>query len=196
MNLEELSNFFTITAELVIGILAFQGIATTFIFSRKGEWTYADVWEFIWLIFTNLVAVLVCVFNVFLLITITDKQVFLESSFNFIIVNLCITTFLGIYSIRKTKERILIDKVFEDEMNQGHNKFFFKIYYVIIFLPVIIPLIYYNTNLISLELLLYFVCFFPWLFCALSFTCFYNLIHNALRVVDEDKLDSSKSEKC
>ena len=196
MNLEEISNFFSLTAEIVIGILAFQGIATTFIFSRKGEWTYADVWEFIWLIFTNLVAVLVCVFNVFLLITITDKQVFLESSFNFIIVNLCITTFLGIYSMRKTKERILIDKVFEDEMNQGHNKFFFKIYYVIIFLPVIIPLIYYNTNLISLELLLYFVCFFPWLFCALSFTCFYNLIYHALRVVDEDKLDSSISEKC
>ena len=195
MNLEELSNFFTITAELVIGILAFQGIATTFVFSRKGEWTYADVWEFIWLIFTNLVAVLVCVFNVFLLITITDKQAFLESSFNFIIVNLCITTFLGIYSMRKTKERTLIDKVFEDEMNQEHNKFFFKIYYVIIFLPVIIPLIYYNTNLISLELLLYFVCFFPWLFCALSFTCFYNLIYHALRVVEEDKLDSSISEK-
>ena len=187
MNLEELSNFFTISAELVIGILAFQGIATTFVFSRKGEWTYADVWEFIWLIFTNLVAVLVCVFNVFLLITITDKQVFLESAFNFIIVNLCIFSFLGIYSMRKTKERTLIDKVFEDEMNQEHNKFFFKIYYLIMFLPVIIPLIYYNTNLISLELLLYFVCFFPWLFCALSFTCFYNLIHNALRVVEEDK---------
>ena len=196
MNLEELSNFFTITAELVIGILAFQGIATTFVFSRKGEWTYADVWEFIWLIFTNLVAVLVCVFNVFLLITITDKQVFLESAFNFTIVNLCLFMFLGIYSMRKTKERTLVDKVFEDEMNQEHNKFFFKIYYLIMFLPVIIPLIYYNTNLISLELLLYFVCFFPWLFCALSFTCFYNLIHNALRVVDEDKLDSSISEKC
>ena len=187
MNLDELSNFFGLTAEVVIGILAFQGIATTFIFSRKGEWTYADVWEFVWLIFLNLVAELVCVFNIFLLITITDKQVFLESSFNFIIVNLCITTFLGIYSMRKTKERTLIDKVFEDEMNQEHNKFFFKIYYLIMFLPVIIPLIYYNTNLISLELLLYFVCFFPWLFCALSFTCFYNLIHNALRVVDEDK---------
>ena len=196
MNLEELSNFFTITAELVIGILAFQGIATTFIFSKKGEWTYADVWEFIWLIFTNLVAVLVCVFNVFLLITITDKQVFLESSFNFIIVNLCITTFLGIYSMRKTKERTLVDKVFEDEMNQEHNKFFFKIYYLIMFLPVLIPIIYYYTNLISLELLLYFVCFFPWLFCALSFTCFYNLIYHALRVVNEDKLDSSISEKC
>ena len=192
MNLEELSNFFTITAELVIGILAFQGIATTFIFSRKGEWTYADVWEFIWLIFTNLVAVLVCVFNVFLLISITDQQLFLESAFNFIIVNLCITTFLGIYSMRKTKERTLIDKVFEDEMNQEHNKFFFKIYYLIMFLPVILPIIYYNTNLISLELLLYFACFFPWLFCALSFTCFYNMIHNALRVVDEDKLETAE----
>ena len=53
MNLEELSNFFTLTAELLIGILAVQGIATTFIFSKKGEWTYVDVWEFFWLIFNN-----------------------------------------------------------------------------------------------------------------------------------------------
>ena len=187
MNLDELSNFFGLTAEVVIGILAFQGIATTFIFSRKGEWTYADVWEFIWMIFTNSSAMLVCVFNVFLLITITDKQVFLESAFNFTIVNLCLFMFLGIYSMRKTKERTLVDKVFEDEMNQEHNKFFFKIYYLIMFLPVILPIIYYYTNLISLKLLLYFACFFPWLFCALSFTCFYNMIHNALRVVDEDK---------
>ena len=109
MNLEELLNFFSLTAEIVIGILAFQGIATTFIFSRKGEWTYADVWEFIWMIFTNSSAMLVCVFNVFLLITITDKQVFLESAFNFIIVNLCITFFLMVYSTRKVKERSLID---------------------------------------------------------------------------------------
>ena len=134
---------------------------------------------------------LVCVFNVFLLITIPDKQVFLESAFNFIIVNLCITCFLGIYSMRKTKERNLIDKVFEDEMNQEHNKFFFMIYYLIMFLPVILPIIYYNTNLISLELLLYFVCFFPWFFCALSFTCFYNLIYNALSVVDGDKMETN-----
>ena len=43
MNLDELSNFSGLTAEVVIGILAFQGIATTFIFSRKGEWSYADI---------------------------------------------------------------------------------------------------------------------------------------------------------
>ena len=47
MNLNELSNFFGLTAEVLVGILAFQGIATTFIFSRKGEWTYNDVCEFI-----------------------------------------------------------------------------------------------------------------------------------------------------
>ena len=43
MNLVELSNYFALTGELLIGILAFQGIATTFIFSKKGEWTYMDV---------------------------------------------------------------------------------------------------------------------------------------------------------
>ena len=42
MDLQELSNFFTLTAEILIGILAVQGIATTFIFSKKGEWTYVD----------------------------------------------------------------------------------------------------------------------------------------------------------
>ena len=83
-----------------------------------------------------------------------------------------------------------MDKLFEDERNQEHNKFFFMIYYLIMFWPIILPLIYYNTSWISLDLLLYFVCFFPWLFCSLSFTCFYTLIHNALRVVDEDKLET------
>jgi len=101
-----------------------------------------------------------------------------------------------ILRIEIRKQILFTHHIFEDEMNQEHNKFFFKIYYLIMFLPVIIPIIYYYTNLISLELLLYFVCFFPWLFCALAFTCFYNMIHNALRVVDVDKLDSSKSEKC
>ena len=46
MNLDELSNFFGLTAEILIEILEFQGIATTFIFSKKGEWNYNDVWEF------------------------------------------------------------------------------------------------------------------------------------------------------
>ena len=64
MNLDELSNFFGLTAELTIGILAFQGIAVTFIFSKKGEWTYMDVWEFFWLIFTNITGAVVCVFGI------------------------------------------------------------------------------------------------------------------------------------
>ena len=69
MDLQVLSNFFTLTAEILIGILAVQGIATTFIFSKKGEWTYVDKWEFFWVIFNNVTGTIVCVFSIFLLIT-------------------------------------------------------------------------------------------------------------------------------
>ena len=53
MNLDELSNFFGLTAEILIGILAFQGIATNIIFSKKVERNYNDEWEYFWKIFNN-----------------------------------------------------------------------------------------------------------------------------------------------
>ena len=110
MNLEELSNYFVLTAELLIGILAFQGIATTFIFSKKGEWTYMDVWMFFWLIFNNVTGTVVCVFGISLMIKITDVQEVLEITFNFIFVMLAITTYLFVYSDKKLKQRSLTDK--------------------------------------------------------------------------------------
>ena len=101
MDLQELSNFFTLTAEILIGILAVQGIATTFIFSKKSEWTYVDKWEFFWVIFNNVTGTIVCVFSIFLLITIKDVQVFLENVFNFIFLMLSITTFLFLYTEKR-----------------------------------------------------------------------------------------------
>ena len=187
MDLQELSNFFTLTAEILIGILAVQGIATTFIFSKKGEWTYVDKWEFFWLIFNNVTGTIVCVFSIFLLITIKDVQEFLENVFNFIFLMLSITTFLFLYTEKKKKLRSLIDKEVLEEMNTPLSKFYDKIHYLITLVPFVLPIIYYNTNLLSLNFVLIWVCISPWLWCAVSFTNFSGLIHHALRVVDEVK---------
>jgi hypothetical protein len=46
MNIDELSNFFGLTTEVLIGILAVQRIANSFIFSKKGVLTYAVTWKF------------------------------------------------------------------------------------------------------------------------------------------------------
>ena len=113
-----------------------------------------------------------CLFNIFLLITITNKQVFLESAFNFYITCLSITALLGIYSMRKINERRSTDKKVDKEWNTTHNKFFQKVYYLVITIPWIIPIVYYKKNFLSLDFLFYFVCFIPWLNSTLSFTCF------------------------
>ena len=192
MNLEELSNYFVLTAELLIGILAFQGIATTFIFSKKGEWTYMDVWLFFWLIFNNVTGTVVCVFGISLMITITDVQEVLEITFNFIFVMLSISAYLFVYSDKKLKQRSLIDKEVAEEFFSPLSIFFDKIYYVIIFVPFVFPILYYNTNLISLNIILIWVCISPWICCAVSFTNFTTLVHHALRIVDEDKLETTE----
>ena len=132
MNLDELSNFFTLTAELTIGILAFQGIAVTFIFSRKGEWTYVDVWEFFFVIFTNVTGAVVCVFGISMIITMNDMKEILEMTWNFIFVMLAITAFLLVYSDKKIKQRSLIDTKVAEELNTPLTIFFDKIYYVIV----------------------------------------------------------------
>ena len=192
MNLEELSNFFSVTAEMLIGILAFQGIATTFIFSKKGEWTYMDVWEFFWLIFNNVTGTVVCVFSICMMITITDVQELLEISFNFIFLLLSVTVYFFLYSNKKLKQRSLTDKEVAEEVYSSLAMFYDKIYYIVTLVPFVLPIIYYNTNLLSLNFVLYWVCASPWIWCAVSFTNFSKLIHHALRVVDEGKLETAE----
>ena len=121
------------------------------------------------------------------MISINDVQEFLESVFNFIFVMLSITTFLFLYSEKKKKLRSLIDKEVLEEMNTPLAKFYDKIHYLITLVPFVLPIIYYNTNLLSLNFVLIWVCISPWLWCAVSFTNFSGLIHHALRVVDEVK---------
>ena len=191
MNLDALSNFFSVTAEMLIGILAFQGIATTFIFSKKGEWTYLDVWEFFWLIFNNVTGIIVSVFSICIMITVTDLEEVIHYTFNFIFLMLAVTIFFMFYSINKTNLRSLIDKDTEEEMNTPLAKFFDKVYYFITLVPFVLPIIYYNTNLISFNFVLYWVCACPWIWCAVSFTNFSKLIHHALRIVEEDKLETA-----
>ena len=151
MNLDALSNFFSVTAEMLIGILAFQGIATTFIFSKKGEWTYMDVWEFFWIIFNNVTGIIVSVFSICIMITVTDLEEVIHYTFNFIFLMLAVTIFFMFYSINKVNLRSLIDKDTEEEMNTPLAKFFDKVYYFITLVPFVLPIIYYNTNLISFN---------------------------------------------
>ena len=191
MNLDALSNFFSVTAEMLIGILAFQGIATTFIFSKKGEWTYMDVWEFFWIIFNNVTGIIVSVFSICIMITVTDLEEVIHYTFNFIFLMLAVTIFFMFYSINKVNLRSLIDKDTEEEMNTPLAKFFDKVYYFITLVPFVLPIIYYNTNLISFNFVLYWICACPWIWCAVSFTNFSKLIHHALRIVEEDKLETA-----
>ena len=191
MNLDELSNFFTLTAELTIGILAFQGIAVTFIFSKKGEWTYMDVWEFFWLIFTNVTGAVVCVFGICMIIVINDMKEVLEMTFNSIFVMLAVTAFLFLYSDKKMRQRSLTDAKVAEEAFSPLAMFFDRIYYVLIFVPFVFPILYYNTNLLSLNFVLFWVLLSPWLWCAVSFTNFSKLIHHALRIVEEDKMQTT-----
>ena len=191
MNLDELSNFFTLTAELTIGILAFQGIAVTFIFSKKGERTYMDVWEFFWLIFTNVTGAVVCVFGICMIIVIDDVKEVLEMTWNFIFVMLAVTAFLFIYSDKKLRLRSLTDSEVAEELNTPLTIFFDKVYYVIVFVPFVLPILYYNTNLISIDFVLFWVLASPWIWCAVSFTNFSKLLHHALRIVKEDKLETA-----
>ena len=191
MNLDELSNFFTLTAELTIGILAFQGIAVTFIFSRKGEWTYVDVWEFFFVIFTNVTGAVVCVFGICMIIVIDDVKEVLEMTWNFIFVMLAVTAFLFIYSDKKLRLRSLTDSEVAEELNTPLTIFFDKVYYVIVFVPFVLPILYYNTNLISIDFVLFWVLLSPWLWCAASFMSFSKLIHHALRIVEEDKMETA-----
>ena len=186
MNLDELSNFFGLTAEILIGILAFQGIATTFIFSKKGEWNYNDVCEFFWLIFNNVTGIVVSVFAVCIMITVSEMEEVIHYTFNFIFIMISVTVFFMFYSIKKTNLRSLTDKE-KEEINTPLSKFFDKVYYVITLVPYVIPILYYNTNLVSFTFVLYWVCACPWIWCAVSFTNFSKLIHHTLRIVDDEK---------
>ena len=191
MNLDELSNFFTLTAELTIGILAFQGIAVTFIFSRKVESTYVDVWEFFFVIFTNVTGAVVCVFGICMIIIIDDVSIVLEMTWNFIYVMLFVTAILFLYSDKKMRQRSLTDAKVAEEAFSPLAMFFDRIYYVLIFVPFVFPILYYNTNLLSLNFVLFWVLLSPCLWCAASFMSFSKLIHHALRIVEEDKMQTT-----
>ena len=150
-----------------------------------------DVWEFFWIIFNNVTGIIVSVFSICIMITVTDLEEVIHYTFNFIFLMLAVTIFFMFYSINKVNLRSLIDKDTEEEMNTPLAKFFDKVYYFITLVPFVLPIIYYNTNLISFNFVLYWVCACPWIWCAVSFTNFSKLIHHALRIVEEDKLQTT-----
>ena len=125
------------------------------------------------------------------MITITDMKEVLEITFNFTFLMLAITAFILVYSDKKIKQRSLTDREVEEEMNTSLALFYDKLNYIVAFVPFVFPILYYNTNLISLNVVLIWVCVSPWIWCAFSFTNFQKMIHHALRVVGEDKFQTT-----
>ena len=150
-----------------------------------------DVWEFFFVIFTNVTGAVVCVFGISMIITMYDMKEILEMTWNFIFVMLAVTAFLFLYSDKKMRQRSLTDAKVAVEVFSPLAMFFDKIYYVLIFVPFVFPILYYNTNLLSLDFVLFWVLLSPWLWCAASFMSFSKLIHHALRIVEEDKLETA-----
>ena len=126
-----------------------------------------------------------------MIIVIDDVKEVLEMTWNFIFVMLAVTAFLFIYSDKKLRLRLLTDSDVAEELNTPLTIFFDKVYYVIVFVPFVLPILYYNTNLISIDFVLFWVLASPWIWCAVSFTNFSKLLHHALRIVKEDKLETT-----
>ena len=112
-------------------------------------------------------------------------------TWNFIYVMLFVTAILFLYSDKKMRQRSLTDAKVAEEAFSPLAMFFDRIYYVLIFVPFVFPILYYNTNLLSLDFVLFWVLLSPWLWCAVSFTNFSKLIHHALRIVEEDKMQTT-----
>ena len=183
MNLDQVSNYFTLTAEIIVGILAFQGIATTFVFGRKGNWTYFDSWTFFMMIYLNLIGISVCIFIVSQIIFLTEEKEFWERSLNFGFVILFFSLLLFLYEIKKLKEKSITDTITKKEIETNLQKLFLILYCLIGFLPFLIPILYYNTNIINLDFIIYFMCLSPWIANLCSFSNFFTLIHHSLKVV-------------
>jgi len=51
------------------------------------------------------------------------------------------------------------------------------------FLPLILPFAY-NLGLMKLYFIIFIVCIAPWLWCAATFSNFFLVIHNSLRIIE------------
>ena len=150
-----------------------------------------DVWEFFFVIFTNVTCAVVRVFGISMIITMNDMKEVLEMTFSSIFVMVAVTALLFLYSDKKMRQRSLTDAKVAVEVFSPLAMFFEKNYYVLIFVPFVFPILYYNTNLLSLNFVLFWVLISPWLWCAGSFISFSKLIHHALRIIEEDKLETT-----
>ena len=183
MNLDQISNYFMLSGEIIVGFLAFQGIAATFVFVRKGNWTFLDLWTFAWMIINNLCALFVCILPVFLLIDHAENDLYWEINFYISFGLLFCFTLLFIYFQTQMKARQKVDKTTQLEMSSSVQQAFDKVYILLIFLPFLLPLFHY-LGYIGPTFVRNWVCLSPWIWSSVSFSNFYLLIYNAIRVVD------------
>jgi hypothetical protein len=171
---------------VIVGLLAFQGIATTFVFGRKGTWSYMDLWVFPWMIFNNLGALSVCLFPIYQLIHQGVERQFRENCFCFGSLELLSAAMFFLYTHYKITKRKSVDVTTRIETDSKPKVLFQQFYFLIMFLPLILPFAY-NLGLIKLDFIIFIifiVCIAPWLWSAVTFSNFFLLIHNSLRVIE------------
>jgi|TARA_B110000914_G_C15417174_1_gene424791 hypothetical protein len=180
---EQIANYFMFSGEIIVGLLAFQGIATTFVFGRKGTWSYLDLWLFTWMIFNNVCAISLCLFPIYQLIHLGVERQFWENCFYFGSFVIFLTAMLFLYTQHKITKRKDVDVTVEIEADSKPQVLFQKIYFLIVFLPLILPFAY-SLGWVNLEFIIFVVCIAPWLWCAVTFSNFFLLIHNSLRIIE------------
>jgi len=180
---EQVSNYFVLSGEIMVGFLAFQGIATTFVFGRKGNWSYLDLWIFAWMIFNNLCGICACIIPVFLLIDTELGEAYWDKAFYVLFYILIACSILFLYTQYKIQTRKMVDSVTQQELSSASQAILHKFFYSIIFIPFVLPVLHY-FDLLGATFIRNWVCFAPWIWSLGTFCNFFLLIDNALRVVD------------
>ena len=183
MSPDQVSNYFTLSAEIIVGFLAFQGIATTFVFGQKGHWSYVDLWLFTWLILNNVCAIASCLLPVFLLINGDPDEAFWRLNFHVLFFWLLGCAIFFIYTQYKIQERQKMDAATQQELDSTANHALQWTFYILMFIPFALPVAHY-LEVIGPTFIRNWVCLAPWLWNIGTFGNFFLLIHNALRVED------------
>lgn len=88
-----------------------------------------------------------------------------------------------LYTHYKITKRKSVDVTIKIETDSKPKVLFQKLYFLIMFLPLILPFAY-NLGLIKLDFIIFIVCIAPWLWSAVTFSNFFLLIHNSLRIIE------------
>ena len=184
MSPDQVTNYFTLSAEILVGFLAFQGIATTFVFGRKGHWSYLDLWLFAWIVINNIFAIAACIIPIFLLITREVNNDFWVLDFYIQFGMLLFCAILFLFTQYKIQNHKKIDRRTEEELDTVPQKVMTKTFHIMVSVPFLMPLAHYS-GLLSPAIIRNWICIGPWIWSFATFANFFLLIHNALRIVDD-----------